>query len=113
MATKESIAIKKKQALEYLLECMGILSIAADKIGVTRRTVERWMNQDKKFAEEVEQSRERALDFVESKLFQLIRNDNPAAIFFFLKTKGKQRGYIERSEVESNVSVINVKMPKA
>ena len=39
------------------------------------------------------------LDFAESKLFQKIKEGDSTAILFYLKTQGKARGYIERSEV--------------
>jgi hypothetical protein len=42
-----------------------------------------------------------ALDLAESKLHEEILGGNTAAIIFFLKTKGKKRGYVERQEVES------------
>jgi len=29
-----------------------------------------------------------------------VKEGNPAATIFFLKTKGKKRGYIERQEIE-------------
>ena len=35
----------------------------------------------------------------ESHLHKLIRDGNPAATIFFLKTKGKNRGYVERQEI--------------
>ncbi len=40
------------------------------------------------------------LDFAESNLKKLEKEGNPAATIFFLKTKGKKRGYIERQEIE-------------
>ena len=40
------------------------------------------------------------MDFAESHLYKLVKEGNPAATIFFLKTKGKARGYVERQEVE-------------
>jgi len=39
------------------------------------------------------------LDFVENKLWTLINGGNTAAVLFYLKTKGKDRGYAERREI--------------
>jgi hypothetical protein len=47
----------------------------------------------------VEELSEVAIDFAESHLHKLIKDGNPAATIFFLKTKGKGRGYIERQEI--------------
>ncbi len=42
---------------------------------------------------------EATLDFVESKLFELLNKGDKTAIIFYLKCKGKNRGYVERSEI--------------
>ena len=44
-------------------------------------------------------AREDALDLAESKLMEAIRNGNLTAIIFFLKTRGKSRGYSERGDL--------------
>ena len=44
------------------------------------------------------EAREDTLDFVESKLMKAIDDGNVTAMIFFLKTRGKSRGYSERSE---------------
>ena len=40
-----------------------------------------------------------SLDFVEGKLFEAIDKNNITGIIFYLKTKGKHRGYVERHEL--------------
>lgn len=42
---------------------------------------------------------EATLDFAESKLFELLSQGDKTAIIFYLKCKGKHRGYVERQEV--------------
>lgn len=39
------------------------------------------------------------VDYAENKLWTLIKEGNTAAILFYLKTKGKDRGYSERREL--------------
>lgn len=72
---------------------LGNLSEAAKMAGVPRRTVYNWMNNDEQFENARSLSVETALDFAESMLFEKIRKGNVRAIIFFLKTRGKSRGY--------------------
>ena len=41
-----------------------------------------------------------SLDYAESKLLENIRANKETSIIFYLKTKGKKRGYSERSELD-------------
>lgn len=47
------------------------------------------------------EKRESTIDHVESALMQLIDSGNPAAIIFFLKTRGRERGYSEQLKLTS------------
>ena len=57
------------------------------------------LNEDEDFANQVKDIENIALDFAESQLHQQIGNNNTTATIFYLKTKGKKRGYIERQEI--------------
>ena len=48
----------------------------------------------------VEDLQDITLDFAESQLHKQIKDGNTTATIFLLKTKGKKRGYIERSEIK-------------
>lgn len=90
---------KQTDFIAALERSLGVVSSAARATGTSRVTHWRWMKQDKEYAEAVRQVEESAIDFGESHLHKLIRDGNPAATIFFLKTKGKGRGYVERQEV--------------
>ncbi len=99
--------------------CGGILSDIAANIGVERSTVYTWCAEDMAFKQALEDSRERFVDLAESNLRKLvagvpaiekdengekrfagwIERPSETAIIFTLKTRGKKRGYIERSEI--------------
>ncbi len=95
---------RQQKFLTALEECGGIISAACQKAGIkSRNTIYEWMkNPD--FKEEVEAVNEANVDYVESKLMTLIAQENPQAIFFYLKTKGKKRGYVETIENQITVN---------
>jgi hypothetical protein len=99
---KEQLGTKvaKKAVLEALEKSMGVVTQALRVAGVGRTTFYQWMKHDKDFKEKVNAMPEIALDFAESRLFNAIQNGNIAGIIFYLKTKGKARGYIEKQEIE-------------
>ncbi len=96
----------KKELVVALRKHLGIISSACEVLGVSRTTYYKYYNEDEAFRNEVDTIGEHTLDFVESKLFDLINNGNVAATIFYMKTKGKRRGYIEKQEVEHNTNNI-------
>lgn len=91
---------RKKDLLDALERSLGIVSTACEKVGVDRKTHYNWLKDDPEYKAAVDQIQESVIDFAESHLYKLIKEGNPAANIFYLKTKGKSRGYIERQEVE-------------
>jgi Transcriptional regulator containing PAS, AAA-type ATPase, and DNA-binding domains len=90
---------KKKAMLEALEKSLGVITQACKMVGVHRSTHYEWLKTDEEYKTAVEELSEVAIDFAESHLHKLIKDGNPAATIFFLKTKGKGRGYIERQEI--------------
>jgi hypothetical protein len=90
---------KKTALLEALEKSLGVVTTACKQVGIARKTYYLWIAKDKAFKDAVDDISNVALDFAESKLHSLIRDENPTAIIFYLKTKGKKRGYIERQEI--------------
>ena len=90
----------KKAMLEALEKSLGIVSTAAKVAGIDRSTHYAWMKADPEYKKAVDSIQDSVLDFAESHLYKLVKEGNPAATIFFLKTKGKKRGYIERQEIE-------------
>ena len=91
----------KKAILEALEQSLGVVTSACKKVGVGRTTFYGWLADDKEFAEQVQDIENVALDFAESQLHKQIKDGNPSSTIFYLKTKGKKRGYIERMETEN------------
>lgn len=80
---------------------LGNISLACKATKISRQTFYNYMESDADFKARVDAVNEVALDFAESALFKQIQSGDTTAIIFFLKTKGKKRGYIERQEVET------------
>lgn len=76
----------------------GMLSIAARSIGCSLATVYRHRDKFEAVRQAIEESRELMTDTAESALFDAIRDGQPWAVQFYLKTIGKNRGYCERQE---------------
>jgi len=88
----------KKAILEALEKSLGVVTTACETVGISRSSYYNWYKEDQEFAKQVDELQLVALDFVESQLFKQIREGSTAATIFYLKTKGRSRGYIERIE---------------
>lgn len=96
---KKNKKSKKDAMLEALTLTMGIVSTACAKVGISRQTHYDYMDSDPEYAKAVDDINERTIDMVESKLYKKINKDEcTTSTIFFLKTKAKHRGYIERQE---------------
>lgn len=93
-------ADNKKALIEALKQSLGVVTTACENIGITRQTYYYWLKNDDEFRREVEDLENITLDFAESQLHQQIKDGSVAATIFYLKTKGKKRGYIEKSELD-------------
>jgi hypothetical protein len=58
------------------------------------------MEEDDELKDIMVESRNYRLDFVESKLDKKISEGDTTAIIFFLKTQGRERGYIEKQDIK-------------
>lgn len=101
---KPTSAARKKAMLSALEKSLGVVTPACRAVGVDRATHYRWMETDLKYKEAVIDIENVALDFVESKLHKSIESGSDPAMIFYLKTKGKKRGYIEKTEVSAEVT---------
>ena len=101
MGTNAQTAHKKKALLEALEKSLGVVTTACKSVDVPRRTFYLWKETDPEFAARVDEMHEIALDFAESQLHQKIKSGSDTAIIFYLKTQGKKRGYVERTEYQS------------
>nr|DAP27680.1 MAG TPA: putative terminase small subunit [Caudoviricetes sp.] len=69
----------------------------------SRTTYYRWLENDE-FRDAVENVNESFIDLAESQLRAAVSRGDMNAVFFLLKTKGKNRGYVERTEQSVSVN---------
>lgn len=86
---------------------MGIVAPACEAVGIHRSTFYDYYNNDIEFKDAVDAVVETTIDFAESKLLENIDSNDVQSIIFYLKTKGKKRGYIEKTEVSGTVTNLN------
>jgi hypothetical protein len=102
MTNKDNkIQHNKKRLLKALEKTLGNVSNACKIVDLDRTTFYRYYNEDEEFADEVDNLKDMALDYVESKLFENIKQKKETSIIFYLKTQGRKRGYNERLEIEA------------
>ena len=92
--------IKKEAMLKALENSLGVVTVACKQSDTPRSTYYKWLKEDEEFAKSVKEIENIALDFAESQLHSQMKDGNTSATIFYLKTKGKKRGYIERSELD-------------
>lgn len=79
--------------LAALRSCDGLVWNACKMTGLSERVHQKWLVEDAEYAEKFRKVVEGVNDFVESKLFELIREGNWNAIRFYLSCKCRHRGY--------------------
>lgn len=89
--------IHKKSMIEALEKSLGVVTSACKSVGIARSTHYKWYETDEDYKHAVDDIADIALDFVESQLHKQIAEKDTTATIFYLKTKGKKRGYVERS----------------
>ena len=101
--SKTNSDILKKQMVEALEKSLGIVTTACKSVDIARQTHYRWMDEDNEYRKAVEDIGEIAIDFAESQLHKQIKDGVQSSTIFYLKTKGKKRGYVEAQEFKVNM----------
>lgn len=95
----------KKEFLEKFFDLVGNVKKTCEAVGISRMTYYRWRREDECFEKESDHikdaARQSIIDDAEDGLRKGVEAGNMTAIIFTLKTIGKERGYIERTETET------------
>ena len=91
----ELISVYEKKGCNVTATCKAL--------GINRTTFYNWRKRSERLDAMLEEVEESIIDYAESKLVEHIQEGDTTCLIFFLKTKGKKRGYVER--VEQDVTV--------
>ncbi|TKB95743.1 hypothetical protein [Pedobacter cryophilus] len=93
MKNNRTIQQKKIEVLNHLTTCCGIKTVGCRRANVGRTQFYEWQKIDAEFAFKVREIDLTFLDYVESNLIEMIHQKDRAATMFYLKAKGRERGY--------------------
>ncbi len=98
MTTRQKFTAQ--QIIEALKETKGMVYLAADRLGCQAQTLYNYRDRYPAVRAAMESEDGKINDVAEMKLYQAIVAGESWAVQFRLRTKAKQRGYSERTEVE-------------
>jgi len=89
-----------EQVADALRAAHGFTSHAARRLGCCPNTVRKYLEQYAEVREARREAREEMTDLAEAALYRAVNNGEAWAICFYLKCLAKQRGYVERVEID-------------
>ena len=104
--TKNKEKTRKLQAawLDAYTKLSFNVSEVCRACGITRSRFGDWEKKDKEFAQAYKEAKEAKKDFIENKLMENIAKGDTQSIIFACKTQLKDRGYVEKQQVEHSGS---------
>jgi len=95
----KAMRVSDEQIEKALRATGGFFSLAAQRLGCSDKTVSRRVDKCPKLQAALTEICDKKLDVAEASLMKAVANGESWAVCFYLKCKGKHRGYVERSEI--------------
>lgn len=89
-----------QQVIAALRITKGMTTLAARRLGCDHKTVQRYIREYESVAQALREEREAVTDAAELALYKAIQDGQPWAVCFYLKTQGRERGYVEKQQLE-------------
>ena len=100
---------KHKQLLLVALEkSLGIVTPACKEVGISRNQFYKYCREDEIFKAAVDDINEVTLDFVENALLKKIKDGSERGILFYMRYKGRKRGYSDSIDISGNLNITGV-----
>lgn len=97
----------KENVLKALEKSLGIVTPACKEAGISRDAFYRWIKEDPEFKKAVDEVNEMQGDFVENQLFKKIKEGSERSIMFYMRYKGRKRGYTDSMDITTGGDKIN------
>lgn len=99
-----------EQIVQALNANKGMVYLSAKKLNCSPKTIYNYAKEYSEVQEAIDNARGELTDLAESKLAAAIKKGESWAVCFYLKTQGRNRGYVERQEVSADfeIKVIHV-----
>jgi hypothetical protein len=89
-----------EQCEEAIRKAGGFISHAAAMLGISHQSLSKRISRSDRLQQVRAETTDQHLDLAETKLIEAVKAGEAWAICFYLKCKGKHRGYVERGQVE-------------
>ena len=108
--------ITEAQLLEAIKGTQGLISKIQKKLeGIIKEpigwdAVKRHLDKYPSCAEAIQAEKEAVLDLAENNIFKALSKKDLATSKWYLKMKGKERGYVETQEIITNADPLNINL---
>lgn len=102
----------QKQMIEAITANHGFLTFAAKSLGCHYHTIQNYINKYPEVAAAYQDIMERKLDIAENVVFSKITEGSETAAQWFLRYKGKHRGYVDKDNTDFHENTLVSDVPK-
>lgn len=95
----------KQMLIEALERNLGLVTPSCKEVGISRKQFYHYCRVDADFKAAVDEINESTIDFVENQLYTKIKQGSEKSILFYMKYKGRGRGYTESIQIDANVKI--------
>jgi len=96
---------RKMAVIIAMQKSLGVITKACQLAEISRATFYDWYNTDPAFSMACDETKDIAIDFVESKMFEKIGEGSEQLIKFYLEKKGDLRGYGKKEDTRKDINV--------
>lgn len=102
MAKRKQVQLTIEQYEDALRKAGGFISYAAKSLNVSPSAVTQRVKANEHLQQVLREVKDSYLDLSEAALLKKIKAGDLGAICFYLKCQGKDRGYVEKQQIEAS-----------